>query len=486
MAYAGRLLTVALCASCLIGISWYPWHPSPLVRAGSALAAATLVLWVSEIASPGVVAVFIPMAAGLMGILPWKDALTAWGDQIVFLFLGSFLLARALDKFGLFDGVLTSSWMRRMDWGGGMGHVLLILGVSSVLSTVQNNTAVTAMLLPPVVALARRSVAPGALALALSYGATFGGMATPVGTAPNLIGYARMQALDPSVSFLSWMWVGVPVWAGTGLIGWAALAIVRRHASAPITAEVAAAMPTPGPARPEHAAGELRVERDPGESIARRSGLRWAVAAALATIATWLTCSFITTSLPAGEPTRVWVEKNLHESLPAMAAVWLLFLVPLSGTRRTVLDRRDFQALDWDTLFLIAGGLCMGKVIERSGAAEALAQAVGQTQMSPLLLMFALGGVAVLLSELISNTATAALLVPVAASLAPAVGLPPVQTIWLVALCASLGFALPVSTPPNAIVYGTGLIRFRYMLITGIVVDVLALSWVVFCVRVLA
>jgi sodium-dependent dicarboxylate transporter 2/3/5 len=161
----------------------------------------------------------------------------------------------------------------------------------------------------------------------------------------------------------------------------------------------------------------------------------------------------------------------------------LLFFVRVGPAGTPVLERRDFQAVDWDTLFLIAGGLCLGKVLQASGAAAELAAAIGRLELPPLAMMFGLGLVTLALSELTSNTATASLMVPIAASLAPAMHLSPVQTIWLVALCASLGFALPVSTPPNAIIYGTGLVPLRGMIRYGVAMDLVALGWVVGCLR---
>ena len=168
---------------------------------------------------------------------------------------------------------------------------------------------------------------------------------------------------------------------------------------------------------------------------------------------------------------------------PPIAMALVLFVVRIDRGGRTVLERRDFQAIDWDTLFLIAGGLCLGKVLDTSGAASELARSVAQGGLPPTVLLLALGAVTVLLSELTSNTATASLMVPIAASLAGELGLPVAQAVWFVALAASLGFALPISTPPNALVYGTRLVPLRLMIAAGVTVDVLGLLWLTLCMR---
>jgi solute carrier family 13 (sodium-dependent dicarboxylate transporter), member 2/3/5 len=177
-----------------------------------------------------------------------------------------------------------------------------------------------------------------------------------------------------------------------------------------------------------------------------------------------------------------FVNRYLPESLIAVGVAWTLFFIPAKrGT--TVLTGRDLRMIDWDTLFLIAGGLCIGSVLDASGATRALADAVQSARLPPALLMFAVAATTVVLSEITSNTATATMVVPIAASLAASAGLSAVQATWLVAMAASLGFAFPISTPPNAIVYGTRRVPLSLMFAVGIVLDVLCLAWVVCCVR---
>ncbi len=496
-------------------VSAVPWYPEAAVRGAAALVAATLLLWIGEFAPLGIVALLIPIGATLSGLLSWKDAVAAWGDPVVFLFMGAFLLARGLEKFGAFDGLLSSPTIQALGRRP-LQFSLVVLLLSGAVSTFQNNTAVTAMLLPVVLALARRSNDPAAPLLALSYGATFGGLATPVGTAPNFLGFAAIKNIAPEFNFLSWLAVGIPAWIGTTAISWAALTIAawlssRRSASSPVNARFvsrgdATSTPLSGKAAFE---ADLAGEISDDSPTERRTGRRWVMAAFALTAGLWLIPGVMLSlaespneALPealarvlpqsavdglqrigavdAKLSLRAALDRYVPEALPPVLAATLLFLVRTRG--RGVLERHDLQNIDWDTLFLIAGGLCLGKVLESSGAAEALAREVASLHASPTMTLLAVGAVTVLLSELTSNTATAALLVPVATRLAEHVHIAPVQMILLVALTASLGFALPISTPPNALVYGTGLIRLRRMVGIGLLVDVLSLAWVVACV----
>jgi len=488
--YGKRVFALALAGGFYAAAALAEWHSDVAVRRATGIVLATLVLWISEVAPLGVVALAIPVAALFAGVLTWAEALAAWGDPIIFLFLGAFLLARALDKFGAFDWIVSGRWARTSEAGGAVGLTLAVLVLSGAVSTVQNNTAVTAMLLPVVTTLASRTRFAGMVLLGLAFGSTFGGMATPVGTAPNFLGYAEMKRLDPSINFVSWLRVGIPVWVGAMAIGWGVLAVARALArpgragqyvtnAAPDTSRGtgAAAVVEPRPAfAPD-------PESFPLDESARRTGRLWALILFGVAALAWLTMGLVLALTPTGSPADRWIAAYLPESLVPLAAAWVLFIVPVDPRGRTVLDRRDFAAIDWDTLFLIAGGLCLGKLLKESGAAAALAHAVCGLQAPSAGLMLALAGATVLLSELTSNTATAALMVPLAGALAPALGCSPVQAIWLVALSASLGFALPISTPPNAIVYGTRLVRLRLMIGAGVAVDLLCAAWVVGCIR---
>lgn len=504
MTASRRWLPLLLAAVLYLLVSAVPWHGNSEVRSATALAVAALVLWASECAPLGAIALGIPIAASLSGLLTWKEAIVAWSEPSVFLFLGAFLLARAIEKHGVLDAVLAASSLRRRLFHSPLRLSLSVMLFAGAISTLQNNTAVTAMLLPVVVSAARSGASPALPLLALSFGATFGGMATPVGTAPNVIGYGAAKQIDASFGFIRWMAVGLPVWLGCSLIGLAGLrfAMGLGRWLEIDAANIDSFAAESGKPRANFA-GRRAADDEPVDSVATiekpskssgrapdshpdaftRRARCIALAACGITAMIWLTSGFIAGVFPANHALRTWLDSRLPESLVPIAAAWMLFMLPLDRAGRAVLERDDLRRIDWDTLFLIAGGFCLGRALENSGTAGALGQAVAQSGLTGLQLMFALGAVTVLLSEITSNTVTAALLVPVAKALSAGAGLDPTQTIVLVALCASLGFAMPISTPPNALIYGTGLVPLRLMMCVGIFVDLACIVWVTICVR---
>lgn len=520
-----RSIPLFLALSLFAALGIIPWHEAASVRWAGAIVGGTLLLWISEAAPLGVIALGVPFAAMLTGVLTWQEALGAWGDPTVFLFLGTFLLARALDKHGVFDFIASSPRLAVSKGDKGMRLTLLVMLFSGAISTVQNNTAVTAMLLPAVATLAKRLPGPALPLLALAYGSTFGGIATPVGTAPNFIGFSEMKRLDTGASFVSWLKVGIPAWLGTTALAWGVMSIAAKI--------VRPAAQRRSDAEAEHAGGDwfLRPEIvDVGPSLERRSdaellaranvgvnpvddrvvgpagaerlpvanraetdaeragraGARWAIGAFVATAVLWLGSGAVLGTTEKSSPANQFVARYVPEQLPPIVLAWLLFFVRPGGEARPVLDRHDFQALDWDTLFLIAGGICLGSVLRTSGASSELARMVAGTELPPIVALLLIAAVTVLLSELTSNTATASLMVPIAASMAEAMGISASQAICLVALSASLGFALPVSTPPNALVYGTRMVPLRQMIGVGLCVDAASTVWIVLCVYWLA
>lgn len=328
-------LVLLIAAALFFALALPEWHPRASVRSATGLVAATLTLWISEAAPLGVTALLIPVIASSAGILPWESAVGAWGDPIVFLFLGAFLLARALDKHGAFDRIGEIALSRGMAGGGGR-LALLVLLISGAVSTMQNNTAVTAMLLPVVIPLARQTRNPAIVMLALAYGATFGGMATPVGTAPNFQGFAAMKLADPHSSFVGWMIVGIPVWLGTTLIGWGVLVAAGRlfphaatHAASRAETLIAPFVQSDvGPARPEHRA----VDAGPRVRAATFSPACWvAIAAFAATAFTWLSTGAAQALLPTDSAVRAALKQYVPEALPPILAACLLFVIRARG-----------------------------------------------------------------------------------------------------------------------------------------------------------
>ncbi len=443
-------------------------------RAHATLAILTLAgaWWMTEALPVPVTALFIPVLGIALGVFPAKEAFAGFGDPIVFLFLGTFLLTDAAAVHGLNQrlahGVLGSRWVRghpqRMLWA------LALLGCT--ISAWVNNTATTAMLLPLALS-AERFGSPRLLTgvlLMCAYAPSLGGLATPVGTAPNLIGLRLIeQHLGERPSFASWCATFAPLaLVGTALsAAWLGLRTSRTTSKEALP--VAPAGPSPGP--------WSRAERTLVPLFA-------------VVILLWITPGILAaTPLASADWVKTW-QARLPEPAVPVAGALALFLLPAGGARGgRILDAGVFRRLDWGTLMLFGGGLSLGAMMFDSGLARSIGEYLFHHMPVPGLAGIVLAAtiMAVVVSELTSNTASASLVVPVVLALAQAAGVDPLKPALAATLGCSFGFMLPVSTPPNALVFGTGRVRIADMISHGALLDVagvlLVFGWVMLFVQ---
>lgn len=427
------LLALAAATACLL---WLPLDPG--TRKGLALLVFIGILWLTEALPLPVTALLVPVGALLLGFdgLDTTRALAPFADPIVFLFLGGFALATALQVQRL-DRMLAVALLRFS--GGHLGWaVLLLLGVTAVLSMGISNTATAAMMLP----LALGMLAPlnadsdhrtrVFVLLGVAYAASLGGMGTLVGSPPNAIA-ARAAGID----FAQWLWIGLPL-----------VAVLM-----PLMVLTLWVMLHP------HLDRRINIDLEP-VPWTRERVLTLGVFAL--TAAGW--------TVGAGPLKAMGIQSpDTFVALAALVALVVLQLVRWQDIARNT---------EWGVLILFGGGLALGEVLGLSGAAPVLGQMMtGALQGASLWwTLLAVAAFMVLLSEFASNTAAAALLVPVFAAVAVPMGLPPEVLIVLVALAASCGFALPVATPPNALVFGTGLIPQRTMIRAGLALNVVCVT----------
>ena len=285
-----------------------------------------------------------------------------------------------------------------------------------------------------------------ALMLGVAYAATIGGMGSLIGTPPNVLFAAYVgQTYGRDIGFAQWAAVGLPV-AGLLLVtAW--LVLVRL---------------TPG-VRHAGAIAAARVERPGAWTRAER---RVAVVAGLTAVA-WIARPFAERVLP---------ELAINDAMIAMAGGAALFLLP-SGANGRLLDFSALKGLRWDVLVLFGGGLALAGMIDRSGLAGWIGEHVVLAKEMPVwLLVLAIAAAIVYVGELASNTAMAAVFLPVAGAAAASVGVEPVGFLWPIALAASVGFMLPVATPPNAIVMDNPAVTRVAMLRAGAALDVLGIA----------
>lgn len=430
----------------------------------AAVAALMAVWWVTE-AIPIAATALVPLVLfPLLGVAAIGDAAAPYANPVVFLFLGGFLIAGALQRAGLHRRLalaLIAAVGTRPD-----RLVLGFLTTAAAISMWVSNTATVVMLLPlaaPVVALVTaRGRGDGAaepafevpLLLSLAYGASLGGLGTLIGTPPNaLLAGFMAEAHGMRIGFGRWMLIGVPLAVVSVPITWLLLTRVSfrvGRAAVPGVAEsVAAQRRALGPP----SRGELLVG-----AVAGLTALSWVF-----------------------QPLLERLVPGVSDAGIAVAAALLLFVVPIGGGR-AALDWRTAEGLPWGVLVLFGGGLSLAAAIQRSGLAAWIGGALGALGTLPLpLVVLLVIAVVVFSGELTSNTASAAALLPLVSSLAVGVGADPLLLTVPTALAASCGFMLPVGTPPNAIVFGAGRITIPEMVRAGLVLDVvmIALVWAV-------
>ncbi len=421
-----------------------------------------LVLWLTEAVPLGVAALLIPVGGVVLGVASEREAFGPFADPVIFLFLGSFLVARALEKHE------AAAWMASRVvalrfFARGPYRMTLSIGLAAFgLSMWLSNTATVATLLPVVAALGqhlpdgtlRRQFYKPTLLL-VAYSASIGGTATPIGTPPNLIALGLLERLAPEVprpSFVAWVGMALPIALTLFLLvhGWLYVRWLRH-------------VPWE----------EVRPRAGEALSVAGRRVL----GAFAILVVLWFLPGILQWTLPEVHPLRIFLASRWPESIPPVLIVILLFLISAGPGQGSLLERADITRIDWDTLLLFGGGLSLGTMLHRTGLLNqvvgALTGPVPWTWGTALLVSTALG---VFLTDLMSNTASANLLIPLVIKLAQMFHLPVVPLVMGTTLGTSMAFLLPVSTPPNAIVFGTGHLRLRDMVGAGIVADFLSLS----------
>jgi sodium-dependent dicarboxylate transporter 2/3/5 len=450
-----------------------PDLPEPAHRTLAVLGL-VMVLWLTEALPLGATALLGPCLCVVLGVGEAREMFRSFGHPILFLFLGSFLLAAAMVRHGL-TRRMAVGLLSLPGVGERPGRLLVAFATACVvLSMWISNSTAAAMMFPMGLALlsemARRQsvvlgrlVDPGdlpygqGLMLVTAFGASIGGMATPVGSPPNLIGMAFLRertGLD--LSFLQWMALGLPI-------------------SAVLTAFLVAYFCKVCPAPRGIGIGAERWVAEARAQLGRWSRGELQVLAVFALMVTlWLLPGAIGLLLGTEAAMYRWLRQHLPEEVCALVGALLLFALPVDAKRgETTLRWSDVRSVDWGTILLFGGGLALGEAAVSSGLAHWAGQKLAVLVLGPDLLLTTLlfTGIAVVLTETTSNTATANLVVPIALAVSEAAGVWPVPPALGACLGASLAFMLPVSTPPNALVYGSGWVPLVSMVRHGLVLD---------------
>lgn len=444
----------------------------------AAILAATVLSWILEPIPIAVTALFGAAMSVLLGVGDAKSVFAAFGDPILFVFIGSFFIARAMSVHGLDRrmalAVLALPWV-----GDSTRRMLFVFGaIAAFLSLWLSNSATTAMLLPiglgilhevqgfytrstgHHVPLSRMRLSH-ALVLMVPFAASVGGIGTPIGTPPNLIGIGIIaQQPGRTIQFFEWMRWTIPLVVVLYLVLYAILLWLYPPEVDQVTGLSAFLR-------------QRRAELGRWSAGERNTAVAFGVAVTL-----WVMPGVTALLWGAGDPFNKELAKVLPEAVAAVLAALVLFATPTDWASRTMtLTWDDAVHIDWGTVLVFGGGLALGQLTFTTGLAQALADLLHVTTgvSSPAVLTFIVIAFAILLSETTSNMASATMVVPIAIAVAKAANIDPLLPALGGCLGSSWGFMLPVSTAPNAIAYGTGLVPVSRMARAGFVFDVCGL-----------
>jgi sodium-dependent dicarboxylate transporter 2/3/5 len=465
--------------------------PLPLEPAQHTLAAIlsfVIVYWLSEAIPIPVTAVLALAMCALFGVASGDAVFGAFASPTIFLFIGGFIIAEAMMRHGLdrrfafrvlsIPGVAASTY----------GIIVAFGAIAAALSAFISNTAAAAMLFP--IGLGIMGALAGlvseqsdtdrdpsrlrfgtALMLMIAYGASVGGLITPIGSPPNLIGREFIEdQTGTTISFFEWTVTALPI----VLLMFVALCVILILLNRPEVRRLSGA---------DEFVAEERRNLGPLSSGERNTLVAFGLAVTL-----WILPGVI--GLVAGEESDVYkaVSDRLNEGVVAIIAAALLFLLPVSWSeRRFTLNWSEAVRIDWGTILLFGAGIALGKLLSDTGLAKTLgnsvSNALGVTSLLGITLLATV--VAVLISETTSNTASVGIVVPIIIPIAIAAGVEPLIPALAAVFGASYGFMLPVSTPPNAIVYGSGMIPITKMVRSGVVFDIIGAILIVLGVTVM-
>lgn len=424
------------------------------------------VWWLTE-AVPLAITSLLPLVLfPLLGVMTGKDAAAPYADRIIFLYLGGFFLAFGMEKWGLHKRIgLTALLFFGTRPAAMIAGIMLVTGLISMWVS---NTATAMMMLPIGMSLIARmeadntrDAAPFAtcMMLAIAYAANIGGVGTPVGTPPNAIMIAFLDRhFGVKIGFLEWALVGVPFAIAFLFVAWLYLTrIAFSIRGAAITG------------------GRDSIRRDLAALGPMTRPERWVMIVFFLTVAGWMLREPFAAIVPAWKD---WITGRIDDTTVALVGGILLFLIPADLKRREfIMDWKTATRLPWDVLLLFGGGLSLATAVQSSGLDDVLAGAFGATHDWPYwLVVLTLVTAAAFLSEITSNTAQANLFMPILAGVAAASGVEPISIIAPCTLAFSCAFMLPMGTPPNAIVFGSGRVTIPQMAKAGFALNLIAIT----------
>ena len=423
-----------------------------------------MAIWWATEAVPIAVTAMLPLVLfPLFGVSSIQDAATPFANKVIYLFLGGFIVAFAMQRWNLHKRIALTI----LQYVGGDGKSLVagFMFVSAALSMWVMNTSTTMMLLPIAISVitvinsTNKHISDResedfqySILLGIAYASTIGGMSTLVGTAPNAMMAAFLfETYEIQVNFSEWMLIGVPLSFVMVPLAWLSLTKWVFHVNF----------------KTNHSGQEsLRIMKNDLGLISKPE-IRVGIVFLLMALA-WILRPLLI---------KISFLSDLDDSSIAMAGAILLFIIPSGDKEDPLLLRWEhLSSLPWSILILFGGGLSLATAVSNSGLAEWIGSNLSSVGSLPLpLLVMSIAMMIIFLTELTSNIATTATFLPVIGAIAIEMGINPIILAAPVTLAASCAFMLPVATPPNAIVFGSGLLRIPRMIRAGIALNIIGI-----------
>lgn len=443
-------------------------------RTTAALGVWMALWWMTEAIPLAATALLPVVLFPLLGVLPAAEAMRPFASDIVFLFMAGFMLGLAMQRWHLHTRIALG--IVRLIGTAPSRLVAGFMIATASLSLWISNTAATVMLMPvgvSVIELLRRHIDESDVAarrnvrnlgtclmLGIAYGASVGGLGTLIGSPPNLVlaNYARAE-LGVDITMLDWMRVGLPLVAALLPLTWLYLTRVVY----PVTLTMPAAV-------------EREISAELGQLGPMSRGERAVLVVFLCSALGWVFRPQIT----------AWTGLPLTDTIIGMTGALTLFAIPIDWRARVfALDWETAQRLPWGVLLLFGGGLSLAAAISANGVDAWLASGfTGLAGVKTLWVLVAAASLVIFLTELSSNTAVANTFIPILAAAAVGLGIEPMPVLFGAALAATCAFMLPVATPPNAIVFSSGMVTIPQMMRAGFGMNLLAIVMIAVVIRV--
>ncbi|MDH5474973.1 MAG: DASS family sodium-coupled anion symporter [Cyclobacteriaceae bacterium] len=424
-----------------------------------ALAAWMITWWVTEAVPISITAILPMIIFPLLGVFDIKDATSPYASSIIFLFMGGFMLALAMEEHNLHKRIALS--IIKITGVSGNGIILGFMIATASLSMWISNTATAVMMLPialSVVGLLEKTYKPEylnqfklGLLLSIAYSANIGGIGTIIGTPPNVVLVGYMESFyGISIDFLDWMLVGIPVVIVLLVITYFLIVKVLF------------------PIKKLEVSGTNILLENEIKKLGRWTNEQKMVAVV-----------FVLTAIG-------WVFKQqinqligaplLNDTVTAMMGGVAMFSLPINKKGKMLMEWEAMKRLPWGILILFGGGICLAKGMEKSGVVNLLAEIVsGDNHMVLWVVIAILTAIMLFMTELMSNVALTTIFIPVVIGIASGLGVSPFYLVVPVTMAASCAFMMPISTPPNAVVFSSGFIRIRDMMKAGVILNLISI-----------